>query len=69
MTSPRSLLVQALEDSVSQVDQARVRDATQRLEEWRTQSGFFSTLEVRVVNATTTLYRTKTRLTGSRRYS
>jgi len=46
MSSPKSLLIQTLADSANQVDQTRVRDATQRLEEWRTHSGFFSTLQV-----------------------
>ena len=46
MSSPKELLVQTLEASANQVDQARVREATQHLEEWRTQSGFFSTLQV-----------------------
>jgi len=48
MASPKDILVQTLEDSANQVDQTRVRDATQQLEEWRTQPGFFSTLQVRV---------------------
>src|SRR5271169_5523382 len=51
MSSPKDLLVQTLEDSASQVNQARVRDATQRLEEWRTHSGFFSTLQVPILDA------------------
>jgi len=48
MASPKDILVQTLEDSANQVDQTRVRDATQQLEEWRPQPGFFSTLQVRV---------------------
>lgn len=46
MSSPKSLLIQTLADSANQIDQTRVREATLRLEEWRTQSGFFSTLQV-----------------------
>jgi hypothetical protein len=65
MSSPKSLLVQTLEDSANQFDQARVRDATQRLEEWRIQSGFFSTLQVRVLDATIF---SKLRLTWIRKY-
>lgn len=49
MASPKEALVQTLGDSASQVDHARVRDATIRLEEWRTQPGFFSALQVRTV--------------------
>jgi len=45
--SPKDLLVQTLADSASQVDHERVREATVRLEDWRTHSGFFSTLQVR----------------------
>ena len=39
--------MQTLADSASQVDHERVREATLRLEDWRTHSGFFSTLQVR----------------------
>ena len=49
MASAREALVQTLGDSASQVDHARVRDATVRLEEWRTQPGFFVALQVRTV--------------------
>jgi hypothetical protein len=52
MSSPKDLLVQALGDSVSQVDQERVRYATKQLEEWRTQPNFFSTLQVHPRNGT-----------------
>ena len=65
MSSPKSLLVQTLEDSANQFDQARVRDATQRLEEWRVQSGFFSTLQVRILDATIS---SKSGLTWNRKY-
>jgi hypothetical protein len=47
MASAKEALVQTLRDSASQIDHARVRDATTRLEEWRTGTGFFSTLQVR----------------------
>jgi len=47
MSSAKEMLVQALADCASQVDQIRMQHATQQLEEWRTQPGFFSTLQVR----------------------
>lgn len=53
MSSPKDQLIQTLGDSVSQVDQERVRYATKQLEEWRTQPGFFSTLQVHHPRATT----------------
>jgi hypothetical protein len=54
MSSPKSLLIDTLADSANQVDQTRVRDATLRLEEWRTHSGFFSTLQVHLLTTPTT---------------
>src|SRR5271170_2409271 len=53
MSSPKSLLIETLADSANQVDQTRVRDATIRLEEWRTHSGFFSTLQVHLLTTST----------------
>ena len=50
MASPKDLLIQTLGDSASQTDQARVTEATQQLEEWRTHPGFFSTLQVHFGN-------------------
>ena len=46
MSSAKEMLVQSLGDCASQVDQIRMQHATQQLEEWRTQPGFFSTLQV-----------------------